>query len=312
MIFIELLFDFYIWYYFNFIHWDKCGKIIGWKGYLVNFLNELRNAFYTIKISDVIDVLVMSYVIYKLIIVLKETRAAQLLKGLLIILIFSRISFALNLYTINWVISNIFTAGLVLIIVVFQPELRRIFEKLGRSNRFFVSLTKMDSQGDQTKTDEIINAVASLSRQKIGALIVIANKVGLADIVETGTLLNANISSELLINIFFPNSPLHDGAVIIKDDSIVAAGSFLPLSTNMSISKELGTRHRAALGMSEKSDAFIIVVSEETGIISTVYNATISRHIDTETLRSTLNKLFYEQDNSWLKKSVKEADDGDN
>lgn len=278
----------------------------------MNFLNELRNAFYTIKISDVIDVLVMSYVIYKLIIVLKETRAAQLLKGLLIILIFSRISFALNLYTINWVISNIFTAGLVLIIVVFQPELRRIFEKLGRSNRFFVSLTKMDSQGDQTKTDEIINAVASLSRQKIGALIVIANKVGLADIVETGTLLNANISSELLINIFFPNSPLHDGAVIIKDDSIVAAGSFLPLSTNMSISKELGTRHRAALGMSEKSDAFIIVVSEETGIISTVYNATISRHIDTETLRSTLNKLFYEQDNSWLKKSVKEADNGDN
>ncbi len=278
----------------------------------MNFLNELRNAFYTIRISDVIDVLVMSYVIYKLIIVLKETRAAQLLKGLLIILIFSRISFALNLYTINWVISNIFTAGLVLIIVVFQPELRRIFEKLGRSNRFFVSLTKMDSQGDQTKTDEIINAVASLSRQKIGALIVIANKVGLADIVETGTLLNANISSELLINIFFPNSPLHDGAVIIKDDSIVAAGSFLPLSTNMSISKELGTRHRAALGMSEKSDAFIIVVSEETGIISTVYNATISRHIDTETLRSTLNKLFYEQDNSWLKKSVKEADNGDN
>ena len=278
----------------------------------MNFLNELRNAFFTIRISDVIDVLVMSYVIYKLIIVLKETRAAQLLKGLLIILIFSRISFALNLYTINWVISNIFTAGLVLIIVVFQPELRRIFEKLGRSNKFFVSLTKMDSQGDQTKTDEIINAVASLSRQKIGALIVIANKVGLADIVETGTLLNANISSELLINIFFPNSPLHDGAVIIKDDSIVAAGSFLPLSTNMSISKELGTRHRAALGMSEKSDAFIIVVSEETGIISTVYNATISRHIDTETLRSTLNKLFYEQDNSWLKKSVKEADDGDN
>ena len=278
----------------------------------MNFLNELRNAFFTIRISDVIDVLVMSYVIYKLIIVLKETRAAQLLKGLLIILIFSRISFALNLYTINWVISNIFTAGLVLIIVVFQPELRRIFEKLGRSNRFFVSLTKMDSQGVQTKTDEIINAVASLSRQKIGALIVIANKVGLADIVETGTLLNANISSELLINIFFPNSPLHDGAVIIKDDSIVAAGSFLPLSTNMSISKELGTRHRAALGMSEKSDAFIIVVSEETGIISTVYNATISRHIDTETLRSTLNKLFYEQDNSWLKKSVKEADNGDN
>lgn len=278
----------------------------------MRFLIELRNIFFTIRISDVIDVLVMSYVIYKLIMLLKETRAAQLLKGLLVILIFSRISFALNLYTINWVISNIFTAGLILIIVVFQPELRRLFEKIGRSNKFFTSITKIDNGVDTRKTDEIVNAVASLSRQKIGALIVIANKVGLADIVETGTLIEANISSELLINLFFPNSPLHDGAVIIKDDNIVAAGCFLPLSTNMSISKELGTRHRAALGMSEKSDAFIIVVSEETGVISITRDATISRHIDSETLRETLYNMFYEQDNSWLKRNIKEFDNGDN
>lgn len=268
----------------------------------MQFLNELKIAFLTIKITDIIDILVMTFLIYKVIMLVKETRAAQLLKGLLTILIFSRISIALNLYTVNWLISNIFTAGLVLIIVVFQPELRRAFEKLGRSNRWFTSFTKIKTQQFEKKTDEIVNAVASLSRQKIGALIVIENKVGLADIVETGTRLDAEISSELLINIFFPNSPLHDGALIIKDEKITAAGCFLPLSTNNTISKELGTRHRAGLGMSEKSDAFIIVVSEETGVITTVYNSELSRHIDSETLRNTLNKLFFEADNSIFKK----------
>lgn len=268
----------------------------------MQFLNELKIAFLTIKITDIIDILVMTFLIYKVIMLVKETRAAQLLKGLLTILIFSRISIALNLYTVNWLISNIFTAGLVLIIVVFQPELRRAFEKLGRSNRWFTPFTKIKTQQFEKKTDEIVNAVASLSRQKIGALIVIENKVGLADIVETGTRLDAEISSELLINIFFPNSPLHDGALIIKDEKITAAGCFLPLSTNNTISKELGTRHRAGLGMSEKSDAFIIVVSEETGVITTVYNSELSRHIDSETLRNTLNKLFFEADNSIFKK----------
>ena len=268
----------------------------------MQFLNELKIAFLTIKITDIIDILVMTFLIYKVIMLVKETRAAQLLKGLLTILIFSRISIALNLYTVNWLISNIFTAGLVLIIVVFQPELRRAFEKLGRSNRWFTPFTKIKTQQFEKKTDELVNAVASLSRQKIGALIVIENKVGLADIVETGTRLDAEISSELLINIFFPNSPLHDGALIIKDEKITAAGCFLPLSTNNTISKELGTRHRAGLGMSEKSDAFIIVVSEETGVITTVYNSELSRHIDSETLRNTLNKLFFEADNSIFKK----------
>lgn len=280
-------------------------------GGVLQFLNELKIAFLTLKITDIIDILVMTFLIYKVIMLVKETRAAQLLKGLFIILIFSRISIALNLYTVNWLISNIFTAGLVLIIVVFQPELRRAFEKLGRSNRWFTPFGKIKPQQFERKTDEIVNAVASLSRQKIGALIVIENKVGLADIVETGTILDAEISSELSINIFFPNSPLHDGALIIKDEKITAAGCFLPLSSNNTISKELGTRHRAALGMSEKSDAFIIVVSEETGVITTVYNSELSRHIDSETLRNTLKKLFYESDNSIFKKVTDEEGGSD-
>lgn len=277
----------------------------------MTLLNEIGMVFSTIKITDVIDVLVMTFIIYKAIMLLKETRAAQLLKGLFVILIFSRISLALNLYTVNWLISNIFTAGLVLIIIVFQPELRRAFEKLGRSNNWLTSFTKIKTQQNELKTNEIVNAVASLSRQKIGALIVLANKVGLADILESGTKLDADISSELLINIFYPNSPLHDGAVIIKEEKIMAAGCFLPLTQNNSLSKELGTRHRAALGMSEKSDAFIIVVSEETGVISTVKNSNISRHIDAETLRNTLNKMFVDQDNSILKKTKDGGEYGD-
>lgn len=280
----------------------------------MQFLNELKIAFLTIKITDIIDILVMTFLIYKVIVLVKETRAAQLLKGLFIILLFSRISIALNLYTVNWLISNVFTAGLILVIVIFQPELRRAFEKLGRTNNWLSSFSKIKTDQFEIKTDEIVNAVASLSRQKIGALIVIENNVGLADIVETGTRLDAEISSELLINIFFPNSPLHDGALILRDEKILAAGCFLPLSSNNSISKELGTRHRAALGLSEKSDAYIIVVSEETGVISTVYNSNISRHIDSETLRNTLNKMFIEEDNSLLKKTKKPEgeEDGDN
>lgn len=277
----------------------------------MDFLNEIRMAFLALKITDIIDILVMTYIIYKLIMSVKETRAAQLLKGLVVILVFSRIAQALNLYTVNWLISNIFTVGMFIIIVVFQPELRKAFEKIGRSNSFF-NFAKIRNRDFEVKTDEIANAVSSMARQKIGALIVLENESSLKEISETGTYLNSEISSELLINIFFPNSPLHDGAVIIKEEKIVAAGAILPLSDNFNISKELGTRHRAALGMSEKSDAFIIVVSEETGVITTVYRGELSRNIDIETLKQSLNNLFVKQDESIFKKDDGEVKDGRN
>lgn len=257
----------------------------------------MRVVFSTIELKDIIDILVISFAIYKLIQLVKETRAEQLLKGFIAILIFSRISAALNLYTVSWVINNILTVGMVLIIVVFQPELRRVFEKLGRSNSL-LSFSKIDNEQANFKSEELTNAVASLARQKIGALIVIENKVGLSDIAESGTYINGKLSSELLINIFIPNTPLHDGAVIVNEDKIVAAGCFLPLTTDPSLSQEMGTRHRAALGMSEKSDAFIIVVSEETGIISIVENGIISRYMDAESLKQTLYNLFIKMDDS--------------
>ncbi|MDO5027243.1 MAG: diadenylate cyclase CdaA [Tissierellia bacterium] len=267
----------------------------------MDFLNEVTAVLQTVELKDIIDILVVSYAIYKLIQLVKETRAEQLLKGFIAILIISRISAALNLYTVSWVINNLLTVGMVLIIVVFQPELRRVFEKLGRSNNL-LSFNKIDNEQAKFKSEELTNAVASLSRQKIGALIVIERKVGLSDIAESGTFINGKLSSELLINIFIPNTPLHDGAVIVNDDKIVAAGCFLPLTTDPTLSQEMGTRHRAALGMSEKSDAFIIVVSEETGIISIVENGIISRYMDPESLKQTLFNTFIRMEDSILKR----------
>ena len=276
----------------------------------MKFLNEMRVVLTTIELKDIIDMLVISYAIYKLIQLVKETRAAQLLKGFIGILVIYWVSSWLNLYTVTWVLNNILTVGMILIVVVFQPELRRMFEKLGRSSSLF-SLSKIKNEQASYLAEEITNAVGSLSRQKIGALIVIENRVGLSDIAETGTAINGEVSSGLLINIFIPNTPLHDGAVIIKEDKIAAAGCFLPLTGDNTLSKELGTRHRAAIGMGEKSDAFIIIVSEETGIISLVENGVLSRHMDTETLKESIYNLYIKMDDSIFsrKESLDEEDE---
>ena len=184
--------------------------------------------------------------------------------------------------------------------------LRRILEYIGRSNIFKKSLIEIKNEESKKIVTEIVHAVESLSRQKIGALIVIEKQTGLTDVLETGTLIDAEVSSELLINIFIPNTPLHDGAVIIKNERIRAAACFLPLTENKSLSKELGTRHRAALGISEKSDALTIVISEETGIISVAEAGELNRHIDGATLRQILTKLYASSDasifNTWRNK----------
>ena len=227
---------------------------------------------------------------------IKETRAEQLVKGLVIIFIFVKISDSLKLYTVNWVLENMMTALAIMIIVVFQPELRKILETIGRSNILTKSFADIRGEKVDKCVEEIVHAVFSLSRQKIGALIIFERSTGLGDVVETGTVLNSAISSELLINIFIPNTPLHDGAVVIKNDTIKAAACFLPLSTEQSISKELGTRHRAAIGMSEKSDCLALIVSEETGGISIAEHGKINRYVDEPTLTKILTKLYNDQD----------------
>jgi diadenylate cyclase len=242
-----------------------------------------------INFTDVIDILIVSYVIYKMILLVRGTRAVQLLKGIFVVLLAWGLSAVFNLYTLQWLMNQMFTFGMLAIIIIFQPELRRALEQLGRGKLFTRS---SEDDGDfSLRIGEVIKAVNYLSRRKIGALIVFERETGLNDYVESGIQIGSKISSEILTNIFIPNTPLHDGAVMIRKDMLLAAGCYLPLSENPFISKELGTRHRAAIGMSEVSDAVCVAVSEETGQVSLAIHGQIVRDIKEESL---ISKLFDE------------------
>lgn len=243
-----------------------------------------------IGITDIIDILIVSYVIYKLILLVRGTRAIQLLKGILVVVVTWALSSWFKLNTLQWMMNQMFTFGLVGVIIIFQPELRRALEQLGRGKLF--SRTNVEDEQDMNRRiNEMLRAVQYMARRKIGALIVFERETGLNDYVESGIQLDSQISSELLINIFVPNTPLHDGAVIIRQSKLMAAGCYLPLSENPFISKELGTRHRAAIGMSEVSDAMCVIVSEETGQVSLAMNGHVLRDIKEDAL---LAKLFEE------------------
>lgn len=254
-------------------------------------MDSIQNFFELIRFKDIVDVALVAIMFYYVIKIIKGTRAEQLFKGILVILILTKISDLLRLYTIKWIFSNIMNFGFIAVLIVFQPELRRGLEFLGRTSSIRNALSNRESDTPSQVT-EIIDAVASLSRQKIGALIIFERKTGLDDIADTGTRLDSYISSSLLINIFIPNTPLHDGAVIVKGDRIKAAACFLPLSDSNNISKELGTRHRAGIGVTERSDSLALIVSEENGSISIAENGEISRYLDIETLENILTSLY--------------------
>ncbi len=256
----------------------------------------IRDFFIHLTVFDVIDVAIVALLLVKLFGLIRETRAEQLIKGIIALLVATKLSDIFQLYTIQWVLKNIMSYGILLIIIMFQPELRRALEYIGRSRVFSKPIIEVRGEEAQKTVDEIVKAATSLSRQQIGALMVIERKTGLNDYVETGTALNATVSADLLINIFIPNTPLHDGAVIIKDDRIKGASCFLPLTENQNLSKELGTRHRAALGITERSDALSIIVSEETGAVSVAENGKIARHIDEQTLTKILLDIYNPQD----------------
>lgn len=258
----------------------------------MTFFRNLTSLLTTFQVTDLIDILVISVIVYYIILLVKETRAEQLIKGFIVILVFAQLSEALNLYTVHWVLSNLMTVVVILIIVVFQPELRRAFERLGRSRGWLLNFANNEDKKTESRIEEIVRACMSLLRQKIGALIVLEGNTGLNDIIESGTEIDGYVTAELLINIFIPNTPLHDGAVVIRNDKVLAAGVFLPLTQNINLDRELGTRHRAALGISERSDALVVVVSEETGLISICSNGEIVRHLDEQTLRDMLNDFF--------------------
>lgn len=261
------------------------------------------NVISSIGVNDVFDILITAFVIYKILGFIKETRAQQLVKGLLIIVAAYFISDLLDLHTINWILKGAFTIGLFALVVVFQPELRRGLEYMGRSK---LGTGKLGQQLDKDKakliTDEITDAISTFSSTKTGALIVFEREITLEDIAETGTQINAEISAQLLGNLFYEGSPLHDGAVIIRDDKVHAAGCVLPLTENKNLNKSLGTRHRAGIGITENSDALVLIVSEESGIISMAQDGKLTRFLDAKSVEKALLNLFIpseEEDNSF-------------
>lgn len=237
---------------------------------------------------NAIDILLVTYVIYKLIMVIKGTKAVQLLKGIFVVLIVTLISDKFHLQTLNWMMEQVLIWGVVAFVIIFQPELRRALEQLGRG-RFFSRTSYQEDEEQEKMVESIVKATDYMAKRRIGALISIERETGLADYIETGIPLNANISSELLINIFIPNTPLHDGAVILQKNMVAAAACYLPLSESPFISKELGTRHRAALGISEVTDSLTVIVSEETGAISLTKNGELHRDLKLDKFRELLS-----------------------
>ena len=254
-----------------------------------------------IKITDVIDIVIVTVIIYQLLKMIRETRAIQLIKGIAILFVLLQVSVWLNFTTINYLLRNVMQIGLFSVVVIFQPELRSLLERVGRSKLgklIDFSIVQMGTDEVSRVTKEITEAAVHLSQKKTGALIVLERDTKLGDIVKSGTVLNADITASLIENIFYPNTPLHDGAVIIRDDKIYTAGCLLPLTSNTNLSRELGTRHRAALGMSEVSDAMIIIVSEETGKISIASNGNLTRNLNGETLANAIERAILPRKNT--------------
>ncbi len=254
------------------------------------FFLGLFNNLMLLRITDVIDIAVVAFVIYHGIKLIRETRASQLIKGIIILVSIMYISGVLKLNAINFILENTLQIGLIAVLIIFQPELRRTLEKVG--NASVKKLIRINDDAEEPYTEEICSAVSKLASSKTGALILIERSTKLGDIIASGTAINANVSQSLLVNLFVPNTPLHDGAVIIGDNRIKAAACLLPLTQNTNFSKELGTRHRAAIGVSEVADCIAIVVSEETGTISMAINGNIKRDYTPITLKRDIDEIL--------------------
>ena len=259
-------------------------------------MSEIMNDIISgVGITDVIDVAIVAFVIYKILGFIRETRALQLVKGLLVLVLITFLSDQFDLYTLNWILRNTISLGVIALVIVFQPELRRALEYVGRSKFITPTFAQMDKERVKEITASIIKAVDYFSTNKVGALIIMEKETTLTDIAETGTKIDAEISTELLGNIFYEGAPLHDGAVLVRGDRIIAAGCVLPLTQSRTLSKDLGTRHRAGIGITENSDAISIIVSEETGIISIAVDGKLSRFLDIKTVEKTLLNIYLSQ-----------------
>ncbi|MCC8048154.1 MAG: diadenylate cyclase CdaA [Oscillospiraceae bacterium] len=245
----------------------------------------------TIGLTDAIDILIIGFLIYKLLRMLNRTNTMRLAKGIGILLIVLWLSSLLNLRMLNFLLAKALEMGLIAVVIIFQPELRRALEKLGSSSwRGLISGGELQTLNIESAITQTVLACSDMSKSRTGAIIVFERSNSLDEVIRTGTVVNADVTGELLKNIFFVKAPLHDGAIIVRNGRIVAAGCMLPMSYNMNLSKELGMRHRAGIGMSEQSDAVIVIVSEETGAISVAVEGMLKRHLSPETVETLLKK----------------------
>ena len=252
----------------------------------------------TLRVTDFLDIAIMAFVLYELFVLLQSTKAANLLKGLLVFLAALAVSYVLQLNGINFIMSRMVQWGVLALIIIFQPEIRRVLEQMG-SRRFIAFLTHTETAGStmEQTIGQTVLACTEMSKSRTGALIVFEREILLNDMVRSGTVLDAAVSGELLKNIFFVKAPMHDGAVIVRGGRVMAAGCMLPLSKNVNLSRDLGMRHRAGIGMSENSDAVVVIVSEETGSISVAIGGMLRRHLKPETLENLLrNELLLQEE----------------
>lgn len=239
------------------------------------------------RVQDAVDVALIAFVIYRIIDLIRGTRAVQMLIGLAVVFLAYLSSEYFSLYTLNWILDNFLSSILLVIVIIFQDDIRRALTQVGARTLFGGD---RGLQGQDV--EEIVRAAVALASKRIGGLIVLPREVGVNQYIEVGVRLDAQVSKELIISIFLPTSPIHDGALIVQTGRIIAAGCFLPLTTNPHVSKTLGTRHRAAIGLTEDTDAIVVVISEEEGAISLVREGRITRDVDAGTLRATLQKLM--------------------
>lgn len=271
------------------------------------------NVFHRPQLHDIFDILIVAVLIYYLIMLTRDTRASAVIKGLMLLILACLVFNVLGLTALSWILNLILSNGAVVLIILFQPELRKILEQLGRGAR--MGHLHHDTEESNRIINEITQCLLNLSRRRVGALIVFERRTGLKDILETGTKLDSEISAPLLENIFEPNTPLHDGAVVIRGERIMAGACVLTLSESNAITRDLGTRHRAAIGVSETTDAIVFIVSEETGIISTARGGKLTRHLDAKAIKEILATMYHENSGAklenikkWLKVRKQDAE----
>lgn len=262
------------------------------------FFQEMLNAIPTPNVMDIVDILVVAFLIYKVLLIVRSTSAARVAKSILLLLAATWLTDILHMYTLNWILTGFIEIGIIALVIVFQPELRRALEHFGRKSLLRLSDSMTSRSIEQEAISATVTACEQMARERVGVLLVFERHSSLEEYFKTGTVIDAKVTDQLLRNLFFKNSPLHDGAVILREGRVAAAGCVLPLSDNNHLSSDLGTRHRAGVGMSEASDAVVVIVSEETGTISVAIGGMLKRHLAPQTLEKLLTTQLLPEENT--------------